>query len=188
MVVVMQERATEAQVDAVIARLIDLGMDVHRSSGATRTVLGVVGAQKVDPALISLLDGVHEVLRISEPYKRASRTFKPEDTVVSVGDVRIGGDEVIVMAGPCSAENEEQVHASAAAVRKADGACTVITRAGWHDPEGQVVVQGCLQPQMDSAVTTACNQRLSAGDFQQRAFGPRGVWFIDQSDAVARVP
>ncbi len=75
-----------------------------------------------------------------------------------------------------------------ASVRKADGACTVITRAGWHDPEGQVVVQGCLQPQMDSAVTTACNQRLSVGDFQQRAFGPRGVWFIDQSDAVARVP
>jgi 3-deoxy-7-phosphoheptulonate synthase len=119
MVVVMQERATEAQVDAVIARLIDLGMDVHRSSGATRTVLGVVGAQKVDPALISLLDGVHEVLRISEPYKRASRTFRPEDTVVRIGDVAIGGNEVVVMAGPCSAETDEQVEATAAAVKQA---------------------------------------------------------------------
>ena len=110
MVVVMKERATEAQIDAVIARLIELGMDVHRSSGATRTVLGVVGAHKVEPELIGILDGVHEVLRITEPYKRASRTFKPEDTVVTIDDVRIGGDEVIVMAGPCSAETEEQVH------------------------------------------------------------------------------
>ena len=119
MVVVMQERATEEQVDAVIARLIELGMDVHRSSGATRTVLGVVGANKIDPGLIGILDGVHEVLRISEPYKLASRTFKPEDTVVSVGDVRIGGDEVIVMAGPCSAETAAQVEAAAAAVKRA---------------------------------------------------------------------
>ena len=69
MVVVMKERATEEQVDAVIARLIELGMDVHRSSGATRTVLGVVGANKIDPGLIGILEGVHEVLRISEPYK-----------------------------------------------------------------------------------------------------------------------
>ena len=119
MVVVMKERATEAQIDAVIARLIELGMDVHRSSGATRTVLGVVGAHKIEPELIEILDGVHEVLRITEPYKRASRTFKPEDTVVTVDDVRIGGDEVIVMAGPCSAETEEQVHATAAAVKRA---------------------------------------------------------------------
>jgi len=119
MVVVMQERATEAQIDSVISRLIELGMDVHRSSGATRTVLGVVGANKIDPGLIGILDGVHEVLRISEPYKLASRTFKPEDTVVSVGDVRIGGDEVIVMAGPCSAETPAQVEAAAAAVKRA---------------------------------------------------------------------
>jgi 3-deoxy-7-phosphoheptulonate synthase len=119
MVVVMQERASEAQIDAVISRLIELGMDVHRSSGATRTVLGVVGANKIDPGLIGILDGVHEVLRISEPYKLASRTFKPADTVVTVGDVRIGGDEVIVMAGPCSAETPAQVEAAAAAVKRA---------------------------------------------------------------------
>jgi 3-deoxy-7-phosphoheptulonate synthase len=119
MVVVMKERATEAQIDSVISRLIELGMDVHRSSGASRTVLGVVGAHKVEPELIGILDGVHEVLRISEPYKRASRTFKPEDTIVTIDDVRIGGDEVIMMAGPCSAETDEQVMAAAAAVKKA---------------------------------------------------------------------
>ncbi|MBM3777445.1 MAG: 3-deoxy-7-phosphoheptulonate synthase [Acidimicrobiia bacterium] len=119
MVVVMQERASEEQIEAVIERLVDLGMDVHRSSGASRTVLGVVGPNKIDSALIQILDGVKEVVRISEPYKLAGRTFKPNDTVVTIDDVRIGGDEVIVMAGPCSAETEEQVDASAAAVKRA---------------------------------------------------------------------
>jgi 3-deoxy-7-phosphoheptulonate synthase len=119
MVVVMEERATEAQIEQVVSRLVEMGMDVHRSTGVTRTVLGAVGQGRPDAALIEMLDGVHEVLRISEPYKLASRTFKPDNTVVTVGDVRIGGDEVIVMAGPCSAESEKQVRVTAAAVRRA---------------------------------------------------------------------
>src|SRR5438552_6084312 len=119
MVVVMEERATEAQIEKVVATLVEQGMDVHRSTGVNRSVLGVVGAHRVDPALIEVMDGVHEVLRITEPYKLASRTFKPEGTVITIDDVRIGGDEVIVMAGPCSAENEEQVFTTAAAVKKA---------------------------------------------------------------------
>src|SRR5207247_59894 len=85
----------------------------------TRTVLGAVGSGTPDAALIELMGGVHEVLRISEPYKLASRTFKPDGTVVTIGDVRIGGDEVIVMAGPCSAETEAQVRSTAASVRRA---------------------------------------------------------------------
>jgi 3-deoxy-7-phosphoheptulonate synthase len=119
MVVVMQERATEAQVEQVVARLVEMGMDVHRSTGVTRTVLGVVGSGHPDPGLIEMMEGVHEVLRISSPYKLASRTYKPDDTVVTVGDIRIGGDEVIVMSGPCSAETEKQVRTTAAAVRRA---------------------------------------------------------------------
>jgi 3-deoxy-7-phosphoheptulonate synthase len=118
-VVVMEERATEAQIELVVARLVEMGMDVHRSTGVTRTVLGAVGSGRPDAGLIEMLDGVHEVVRISEPYKLASRTFKAEATVVSVGDLRIGGDEVIVMAGPCSAETEKQVRSTAAAVRRA---------------------------------------------------------------------
>src|SRR6185436_2539198 len=119
MVVVMEERATEAQIEQVVKRLIDMGMDVHRSTGVTRTVLGAVGQCQPDKGLIEMLEGVHEVVRISSPYKLASRTFKPEGTIITVGDVRIGGDEVIVMAGPCSAENEQQVRTTAAAVRRA---------------------------------------------------------------------
>ena len=120
MVVVMQERATDDQVQKVIAQLVEMGFDVHRSTGALRTVLGAVGGNRqFDQRLLEVLDGVQEVLRITEPYKLASRTFKPENSVVTVGDIRIGGDEVIVMAGPCSAESEEQVEATASALRQA---------------------------------------------------------------------
>jgi 3-deoxy-7-phosphoheptulonate synthase len=96
-----------------------MGYDVHRSSGASHTVIGAVGNGSGDPQLISVQDGVREVLRITEPYKLASRTFKPENTVITIGDLRIGGDEVVVMAGPCSAESEEQVETTAAAVKRA---------------------------------------------------------------------
>src|SRR6476620_10540529 len=120
MVVVMQERATDEQVQKVISQLVEMGFDVHRSTGALRTVIGAVGGNRLgDPRLLEVLDGGQEVLRITEPYKLASRTFHPENSVVTVGDVRVGGDEVIVMAGPCSAENEEQVEAAAAAVKRA---------------------------------------------------------------------
>ena len=120
MVVVMEERASEDQVQHIIATLVEQGFDVHRSTGALRTVLGAVGGNRsFDERLIYVMDGVQEVLRITEPYKLASRTFKPERTVVAVGDVRIGGDEVIVMAGPCSAESEQQVETAAAALAKA---------------------------------------------------------------------
>ncbi len=120
MVVVMRERASDAQIQSVIAKLIEMGFDVHRSTGALRTVLGAVGgSRQFDTALLEVLDGVQEVHRITEPYKLASRTFKSDNTVITIDDVRIGGDEVIVMAGPCSAESEQQVEASAAAVKRA---------------------------------------------------------------------
>ncbi len=119
MVVVMAEHAPEAQIEKVVAFLVEQGMDVHRSTGVIRTVLGVVGVRTLDPALLEVMEGVHEVVRITEPYKLASRTFRPEPTTVALGDVRIGGDEVIVMAGPCSVETEAQIFSTAAAVRRA---------------------------------------------------------------------
>ena len=120
MVVVMEERAGEGQVQHVIAQLVEKGFDVHRSTGQLRSVLGAVGGNRsFDTRLIEVMDGVGEVLRITEPYKLASRTFKPERTAVSFGDFKIGGDEVIVMAGPCSIETEAQIAASAAAVKRA---------------------------------------------------------------------
>ena len=121
MVVVMEERASEEQIQRVVAQLVEMGIDVHRSTGALadRASARSAASGKGDPRLLEVLDGVHEVLRITEPYKLASRTFKPEDTVITIGDVRIGGDEVIVMAGPCSAETEEQVDAHGGGGRSA---------------------------------------------------------------------
>jgi 3-deoxy-7-phosphoheptulonate synthase len=117
----MQEHATDGQIAAVVSHLEQQGYGVHRSVGANRTVLGVVGTGQVagDPRLVEVMEGVQEVVHISEPYKLASRAFRPGGTVIAMDDVRVGGDEVIVMAGPCSAESEAQVHASAAAVKRA---------------------------------------------------------------------
>ncbi len=120
MVVIMQEGATEEQIQHVITRLIGMGFDVHRSTGVNHTVLGAVGApREVDPRDVELLDGVREVVRITVPYKLASRSFRPLGTVVDLGrGVRIGAAEVVVMAGPCSVESREQIFMIAEAVSR----------------------------------------------------------------------
>jgi len=112
MVVVMQAGASEEQIQLVIDRLVAMGFDVHRSTGATHTVLGAVGVRTgFDPRDIELLDGVREVVRITQPYKLASRAFRPEGTVVELAHgVRIGGAEVVVAAGPCAVESAEQIN------------------------------------------------------------------------------
>ena len=116
MVIVMDEIATEEQISTVIDKLVRLGFDIHRSTGVRHTVLGAVGGQVIDTRDIELLDGVKEVLRISAPYKLASRAFKPEGTQIKIKDVVIGGPEVIMMAGPCTVESRDQVMAIAEAV------------------------------------------------------------------------
>ena len=113
MVVIMQEGASEAQIQHVVQKLVDLGFDIHRSTGVNRTVLGVVGGKVVDTKEIEILEGVGEVVRITVPYKLASRQLKPESTRVRLTNARqnleIGGARVIIMAGPCSVENKEQI-------------------------------------------------------------------------------
>jgi len=117
MVVVMQEGAKEEQIQSVIDRLIQMGFDVHRSTGAAHTVLGAVGGVSVDHRDIELLDGVREVIKISASYKLASRAFKPGGTVVKLGppdrQIEIGGRNIVMMAGPCTVESAEQVSAIA---------------------------------------------------------------------------
>ena len=117
MVVVMQEGAKEEQIQNVIDRLIQMGFDVHRSTGAAHTVLGAVGGVPVDHRDIELLDGVREVIKISASYKLASRAFKPGGTVVKLGppdrQIEIGGRNIVMMAGPCTVESAEQVSAIA---------------------------------------------------------------------------
>src|SRR5256712_8286733 len=120
MVIVMNEHATEDQVEKVIAALTQKGYDAHRSTGATRTVIGVVGASRtpLDPREFEIMPGGHEVVKITEPYKLAGRTFKPEDTVIRLGTVEIGGREIVMMAGPCAVESEKQLDIIASSVKR----------------------------------------------------------------------
>jgi 3-deoxy-7-phosphoheptulonate synthase len=114
MIVVMQQGATEAQIQAVMDRLVTQGFTVHRSTGVMHTVLGVVGpVDQVDPGDFEVLDGVKECRRIGSPYKLASRHFHPQDSVLKIGKVQIGGSRVVVMAGPCSVESREQIEKTA---------------------------------------------------------------------------
>ena len=111
MIVAMQEAASEEQIQQVIARLVEMGFEVHRSTGARQTVLGAVGAQSdFDIRDIEVLTGVGEVHRISAPYKLAGRSFKPDGTIVQFPNgLAVGGNEIVIMAGPCSVESREQL-------------------------------------------------------------------------------
>jgi 3-deoxy-7-phosphoheptulonate synthase len=110
MVVVFQEEATEADIENAIRVLNSFGFDVHRSTGVSRTILGAIGVKPdFDHRQIQVLPGVDEVYRVTEPYKLANRTFKPEGSVIDVKGVKIGGNEVVIMAGPCAVESEEQL-------------------------------------------------------------------------------
>src|SRR5580704_2050731 len=132
MLVVMQEGASDQQVQNVIDRLVNMGFTVHRSTGVTHTVLGGVGpVDDVDPVNFEVLDGVKECHRIVSAYKLASRHFKPGGTIVKIKDVEIGGNRVVAMAGPCSIENREQIERAADIV--ADGGASVI-RGGAFKP------------------------------------------------------
>jgi 3-deoxy-7-phosphoheptulonate synthase len=132
MLVVMQQGATEEQIDAVIERLTDLGFDVHRSTGVVHTVLGGVGGkEEFDLDVFELMEGVKEAHRISSPYKLASRSFRPGGTVVKIRDVEIGAERVVVMAGPCSVESRGQIERSAGIV--AAGGARVL-RGGAFQP------------------------------------------------------
>jgi len=123
MVIVMNENATENQIQAIIARLVELSFNVHRSTGVNQTVLGAIGDKRgIDVRLFELMDGVHEVVRVTEPYKLASRAFHPKDTVIKIGDAEIGGATVAVIAGPCAVESEMQLSTIAARVKKAGAA------------------------------------------------------------------
>ena len=119
MVVVMEENASEDAIQKVISRLTEINFDIHRSTGVNQTVLGAIGDKRgLDTSTLELMDGVQKVIPITEPFKLTSRTFQPTNTVVQIKDVTIGGDRLVMMAGPCSIESREQIKAIAKLVKK----------------------------------------------------------------------
>src|SRR5215469_809343 len=121
MIVAMQETASEEQIQVVVEHLIDLGFSVHRTTGERQTILAAVGSRAdFDTRNLEVLGGVMEVHRISAPYKLAGRSFRPQGTIIDFPNgVKIGGKEIVVMAGPCSVESREQLFIVAEQVAQA---------------------------------------------------------------------
>lgn len=120
MIVVLKPQVTEEKRDQLIDWLKEMGLDIHISVGEYQTVLGLVGdTTRVDMDLIDSLDIVDSVKRVSETFKRCNRKFHPDDTIITVGDAKIGGGNFSLIAGPCSVESEEQIITVAKAVKEA---------------------------------------------------------------------
>lgn len=120
MIIVMEPEATKGQVNVVMNKLIALGLKVHLSEGATRTIIGIIGNKQLIANLpIEAMDGVEKTVSVTADYKLVSREFKQEDTIVDVAGVKIGGNYLAVMAGPCAVESREQLLESAFIVKKA---------------------------------------------------------------------
>jgi len=132
MIAILKRGTTPEQREHLVKWLGNMNLDVHISEGAEVTVLGLIGdTSRVDMELLSSLEIVETVKRVSEPYKQANRTFHPKDTIVEVGNVKIGGGYFAMIAGPCSVESEDQIISVAQAV-KASGAD--ILRGGAFKP------------------------------------------------------
>ncbi len=119
MIVVMKSGSTPENLSAVVKKIESAGLRTHLSKGEERTIVGVIGDKKIIANLeLQMMSGVEKTVRITEKYKLVSRDFHPEDTIIDAGGVKIGGSEVVVMAGPCAVESLEQLRESAAAVKK----------------------------------------------------------------------
>jgi 3-deoxy-7-phosphoheptulonate synthase len=120
MIVIMERRASPDQIGHVVARIEELGFRAHLSQGEERTIIGIIGDERpLAVEALEVLGGVERVVPVLHPFKLASRDFKADNTVVRVDGVNIGGDEIIVMAGPCAVESREQIFETAWAVKEA---------------------------------------------------------------------
>lgn len=132
MIIVMQPGASEQELGRVVDRIQGLGLKVHLSEGRYRTIIGVIGDKKVINGLpVEMMPGVEKVVAVTESFKLVGREFKQEDSVIDVDGVLVGGEGLVVMAGPCAVESREQLLESAAAV-KAGGA--QFLRGGAYKP------------------------------------------------------
>jgi len=125
MLVVMKHGATTAEIDAVVKAIEEMGYEARPMPGAQRTAVGLVGNDgRVDSSRIGALSGVAQVIHVTQPYKQVSREWRPENTIVTIAPgVEVGGSEVVIMAGPCSVESEEQIVTAARQVKAAGASC-----------------------------------------------------------------
>jgi len=109
-VIILNNNATEEEINNVKTHLEDYGFQIHESKGVQKTIIGAIGVKPgFDVRKIKILDGVADVYRVTAPYKLASRNFKEDNTIIKIKDVEIGSNEIVLMAGPCSIESEDQI-------------------------------------------------------------------------------
>ena len=119
MIVILNNKASDKQIDDVVKHLEDYGFQIHKSTGIERTILGAIGVKpNFDIRKIKILDGVADVYKITDPYKLASRSFNEDGTKIKIKDVEIGNDQLVLMVGPCSIESEKQIFTLAEVVAK----------------------------------------------------------------------
>ncbi len=118
MLIIMRHGVSEKQIEGVVNYIKNKGFDAHVSHGELHTVIGAVGGKVIDPRNIELLEGVKEVIKITSPYKLASRIFQEQDTIVNVNGVKFGGENIGLIAGPCTIETYEQMDATANALER----------------------------------------------------------------------
>jgi len=119
LVVILEKNATKEQIENVIKHLEGFGFQIHKSTGTERSIIGAIGVKpNFDTRNISILDGVDEVYRVTTPYKLSSRSFHESNTVIKIKDVELGGNQIVMIAGPCSIENEDQIFRLAKVVAK----------------------------------------------------------------------
>ena len=110
MIIILEKGARDEQVEEIIKQVEDYGFTIHRSTGEEQILLGAIGIQpNFDTRKIKILDGVSAVYRVTEPFRLASRGYKKENTVIKIGDVILGANEVVTIAGPCAVESEKQI-------------------------------------------------------------------------------
>jgi 3-deoxy-7-phosphoheptulonate synthase len=133
MIIVMQQHADPQHIEAVVKRVEELGYKVHLSRGEARTIVGIIGEEehKLQEGTFEAMDGVEKTMRVMQPFKVASRDFTQQDTVIDVNGVKIGGNKVVVMAGPCSVESRSMILETAHAVKEAGGS---VLRGGAFKP------------------------------------------------------
>ena len=163
MIIIMARHATEAQIEEVKARLTERGYGIHVSQGVERTIIGAIGALDEEKLLVAeqleVLPYVERVVPILKPYKLVSREARPERSRIPVGDVVVGGERVVIAAGPCAVESEEQIVTCAQAIKEAGGS---MLRGGAFKP------------------------RTSPYDFQ--GLGERGLEFLAEARRVTGLP
>ena len=158
MIIVLKPNAPKEFVDTLTKMIQAKGLQVDKSKGARKTLLGLVGnTAAIDEDQIRSYEYVENVIRVEEPYKRASRAFHPEDTVIQVGDAQIGGKKLAVMAGPCSVESQEQMDGIARDI-KASGA--TMLRGGAFKPRTSPY---SFQGLRDKGLDMLCNAGKKAG-------------------------